>query len=235
MAPSITTIESDNADVEGRSMGSNNRSVTRTRVFIVDSEPVYRLGLATLLAHEPAFEVAGHVGTRAEAILGVVGARPDVVILDVSLDDGDGTTLIADILKSQNCNRFLVISNILTANRVQQTLAAGAGSYLSKRTAIAEILKALAVVSEGGLYLPPEIVRLSQTGPSHKMLTRRENELLLLVARGHTYDQMARLLGVQIETVKTHMKQMQRKFGKNSRTEVIAYGLKLGLIDPSQL
>lgn len=205
------------------------------RVFLVDSEPVYRLGLATLLTHEPTFELAGHVDNCSEAKSAIALAKPDVVILDVALSDGDGTSLIIDSTRSGHCRNFLVISAIATASRVQQALAAGAGSYLSKRTSIAEILKTLAVVAGGGVYLPPEMVRLSQSGPSHKALTKRESQLLLLVARGHTYEQMAQILGVQLETIKTHMKQMQKKFGKNSRTEVIAHGLRNGLIDPSQL
>ena len=207
----------------------------RKRVLVVDSEPVFSLGLATILSRSPHLEVIGHASTGAEARSFLSSIDADLVSVDITLDDIDGVELLKKIRNETSSRNFVILTSCSNPLDVGRAMAAGARSYLLKRSPIPEILYAFSTVAEGGTFLPPSAARLLANQPIGKALTKRESELLILVSRGHTYEQMALMLGVQIETIKTHMKHLKLKFGKKSRAEIVAASLKQGLIDVSHL
>ena len=199
-----------------------------TRVLIVDDHPVFRDGLAGLLATLPDVEVAGTAGTAEEALAGLHDTAPDIVLMDINLPGASGVEATRGVLAAAPATAVLVVSMVDDDDSVFAALAAGARGYVLKGASAGEITAALRTVAAGGAVFGAGIAsRLLATTPArssappsgHDELTAREREVLDLLADGASNRQIARSLGVSLKTVQNHVSRILDKLQAADRTQ----------------
>ena len=200
----------------------------RTRLFLVDDHSLFLSGLrAELGAH---LDIVGDAGDADAAIEGILATRPDVVLLDVHLPGGGGRAVLEAVLRVLPETRFLAISVSDAAEDVISVIRAGAGGYVTKSIAPADLVAAIRTVRDGDAVFSPRLAgfvldafrgRLAAPfDPELDQLTAREREVLRLIARGYAYKEIARRLEISIKTVESHVSAVLRKLQLSSRYEL---------------
>lgn len=196
-----------------------------TRVLIVDDHPVFRDGLAGLLATLPDVEIAGSVGTAPDALDAVHRFTPDVVLMDLNLPGGSGVEATRQIVAAAPSVAVLVVTMVDDDDSVLAALRAGARGYVLKGASAEEISAAVRTVATGGAVFGAAIAtRLAAPPPpqapaADSTLTPREAEVLSLLADGHSNKQIARTLGVSLKTVQNHVSRILDKLQAADRTQ----------------
>ena len=201
-----------------------------TRVLIVDDHPVFRDGLAGLLATLPEVEVAGTAGTAEEALAVLSETMTDVVLMDINLPGASGVEATRRVTQIAPATAVLVISMVDDDDSVFAALAAGARGYVLKGATAAEITAALRTVAAGGAVFGAGIASrmLATTSaqrsgpdrlPPQDDLTTREREVLDLLADGASNRQIARSLGLSLKTVQNHVSRILDKLQAADRTQ----------------
>ena len=200
-----------------------------TRVLIVDDHPVFRDGLAGLLATLPEVEVVGTAGTAEEALAALTETAPDVVLMDINLPGASGVEATRRATQIAPATAVLVISMVDDDDSVFAALAAGARGYVLKGATAAEITAALRTVAAGGAVFGAGIASrmlattsARRSGPDrlpHDDLTTREREVLDLLADGASNRQIARSLGLSLKTVQNHVSRILDKLQAADRTQ----------------
>jgi DNA-binding NarL/FixJ family response regulator len=200
------------------------------RVLIVDDHPVFRDGLAGLLATLPDVEIAGAAGTAQEALAVARDSSPDIVLMDINLPGASGVEATQAVLAAAPDIAVLVVSMVDDDDTVFAALAAGARGYLLKGASSAEITAALRTVAAGGAVFGAGIASrlLAKTpartpgpaaAPGQYNLTAREHEVLDLLADGASNKQIARSLGLSLKTVQNHVSRILDKLQAADRTQ----------------
>jgi DNA-binding NarL/FixJ family response regulator len=207
-----------------------NGGVMTTRVLIVDDHPAVRDGLAVRIAHEKDLEVCGEAANVADALQLVDSSRPDVVVVDIQLQSGDGLDLVKRIRMHDESIRILVWSVYSDHLYAQRALNAGALGYVNKQQTTGEIVEALRRVRDGKVYLSEETTEqlLGQAvGGAQSLqespiasLTDRELEVFRLIGEGATAAQLAKRLHLSRHTVDTHRQRIKLKLNLKSAEEV---------------
>lgn len=205
------------------------------RVLVVDDHPVVREGLISVLEDQPGLEVVGAAGSAEEALSLVRRLRPDVVLLDLELPGMGGITAIPYLLAGSAPPHVLVFTAYGTDDRVRGALEAGAAGYLLKGASGEEIARSVRAVYEGKTALEPRIAartlpRLRSSTRRRGLLTRREREVLELVAQGLANKEIASRLGISERTVKFHIASIMGKLGAENRAQATALALQRGLL-----
>ena len=198
-----------------------------TRVLIVDDHPVFRDGLAGLLATLPEVEIVGMAGTAEEALAAVSLAAPDVVLMDINLPGASGVEATRQATQVAPATAVLVISMVDDDDSVFAAMAAGARGYVLKGASAAEITAALRTVAAGGAVFGAGVAsRLLARTPAQPSvpgrpddLTTREREVLDLLADGASNRQIARSLGLSLKTVQNHVSRILDKLQAADRTQ----------------
>ena len=197
------------------------------RVFIVEDHELFASGIKTELGE--GFEVVGHAGTVKEAVDGVLGTEPDVVLLDVHLPDGSGASAAESVLAEREDVRFLALSVSDAAEDVIAVIRAGARGYVTKSISPAELADAIRRVHEGDAVFSPRLAGFvldafsgagSSGDPELDQLTPREREVLRYIARGYSYKEIASELSISGRTVESHVSAVLRKLQLTSRYEL---------------
>jgi DNA-binding NarL/FixJ family response regulator len=171
------------------------------------------------------FELVGHAATVDAAVDGVMKAKPDVVLLDVHLPDGSGTSVV------ERCPdvRFLALSVSDAADDVIAVIRAGARGYVTKSISPEDLADAIRRVHEGDAVFSPRLAgfvldafagRAPSIDPELDQLTSREREILRYIARGYAYKEIAAQLHISVKTVETHVSSVLRKLQLTSRYEL---------------
>jgi DNA-binding NarL/FixJ family response regulator len=200
------------------------------RVLIVDDHPIFRDGLAGLLATLPEVEIAATAGTAEEALAALTRTSPDVVLMDINLPGTSGVEATRRVSQIAPAVAVLVISMVDDDDSVFAALAAGARGYVLKGASADEITAALRTVAAGGAVFGAGIasrllasrpVRLSGPASASQQhdLTAREREVLDLLAEGASNRQIARSLGVSLKTVQNHVSRILDKLQAADRTQ----------------
>jgi DNA-binding NarL/FixJ family response regulator len=205
------------------------------RILVVDDHPIVRQGLVAALEDEADFQVVASAGSAEEALSLAARHRPDLILLDLELPGASGVEAIPGLLAAGPGTRILVFTAYDTDDRVLDAVRAGAGGYLLKGAAVAEIAAAIRTVAGGGTALAPTAAaRLANAvraprgaGP----LTVREREVLRLIAQGLPGKQIAGTLGITERTVKFHTAALIRKLGADNRAQAVALAARRGLLD----
>jgi DNA-binding NarL/FixJ family response regulator len=201
-----------------------------TRVVIVDDHPVFREGLAGLLATLPEVEVAGTVGTAEQALAAIKETAPDVVLMDINLPGASGVEATRRAAQIAPATAVLVVTMVDDDDTVFAALAAGARGYVLKGASAAEIAAALRTVAAGGAVFGAGVATrlLAQTPrqpagpptqPGPDDLTPREREVLDLLAQGESNQRIARSLGISLKTVQNHVSRILDKLQAADRTQ----------------
>jgi len=206
-------------------------------VLVVEDEPQTRARLARVVAEEPRFRLLAAVATLADAEANIETHSPQVLLLDLGLPDGNGVSLIHRLRQGRHCPEILVISVMGDESSVMMAIQAGAGGYLLKDSGDSNIVAAIDQLLAGGAPLSPSIAvhlmrRLqSARGESNSpILSTKELELLKLIAKGLTYEEVAVLMGLRYNTVASYAKDLYRKLQVHSRSEAVFEAMQLGLV-----
>ena len=194
------------------------------RVFLVEDHELFASGVRNELGHE--FALVGHAGSVAEAVAEIPKAKPDVVLLDVHLPDGNGPQVVEALPDV----RFLALSVSDAAEDVIAVIRAGARGYVTKSISPPELADAIRRVHEGDAVFSPRLAGFvldafaGQTvpaiDPELDQLTPREREVLRYIARGYAYKEIARELHISAKTVETHVSAVLRKLQLTNRYEL---------------
>jgi len=218
------------------------------RVMLVDDHEVVRVGLRTFLETQEGIRVVAEATNGAEAIQRAAEICPDVILMDISMPEMDGIQATRRLKEANAPCPVLVLTVHEDKQYFFQMLAAGASGYLSKRAAPDELVAAIQAVADGLVYLQPSLARwlledyrrLSQhlTTPAPTtdapsgldVLTRRERQVLELVAEGLTNPQIGERLGISPKTVARHRERIMAKLNLHSRTELVKFAIRAGLV-----
>lgn len=204
-------------------------------LLIADDHPVVRDGLSSMFARDPEFEVLGEAADGAEAVRLAEALGPDVVLMDLRMPGMDGVAAIAELARRGIAARVLVLTTYDTDSHVLPAIEAGATGYLLKDAPRAELLRAVRAAAHGEATLAPSVaarlmrrVRTPAPGP----LSRRELEVLELVASGATNREAAARLFITEATVKTHLLNIYAKLGVGDRAAAVTEAFNRGLLTP---
>jgi two-component system response regulator DevR len=209
-----------------------------TRIALVDDHEVVRRGIAELLESEPDFEVAAEAGSVGEALAYIPQARPEVVVLDVRLPDGNGIELCRDLLSTLPGLRCLILTSFSDDEALFNAIMAGASGYVLKQVLGSDLLSALRTVAAGESLLDARTTeallarlrrRQEQADPLRE-LTQQERAVLELIGEGQTNRQIAEQMFLAEKTVKNYVSQLLAKLGMQRRTQaaVLATELRKG-------
>lgn len=202
----------------------------RIRILLVDDHVMVRMGLVSLLADEPDFEVVGQArnGVEAEALF--ADQRPDVTLMDGILPDLHGTEVVRRILERHPSAAMIMISINETAEDVHLAMSAGARGYVPKSYDQDVIIRAIRVVAAGGRFLPPELELRLRERNATVTLSHRELEVLRLIAKGNANKEIADELKLSGNTVKTHIARILDKLEAPDRTRAVTMAIERGLL-----
>lgn len=206
-------------------------------VLIADDHAIVRKGIRALLATEPGIEIVGEAENGRQAIAEASRLEPDVILMDLVMPEMDGIAAIRRVTAHQPQIRILVLTSFATDDKVFPAIKAGALGYLLKDSGPEELIQAIRQVCEGESFLHPvvarkllqELTRPSRQPPTSDPLTKREVEVLQLVAQGHSNQEIAADLTISGATVRTHVSNILSKLHLASRTQAALYALREGL------
>jgi DNA-binding NarL/FixJ family response regulator len=216
--------------------------MSRIRVLIADDHAILREGLRALLKLADDIEVVGEASDGRQAVERSAALSPDVILMDVNMPGLGGMEATLEIRRAQPEVKILVLTQYEDREYIRRFLQAGVSGYILKRSAGAELTSAIRAASRGGLVLDPEIAKeaLRDSGPAgeartgtaspYDALTDREKQVLKLVAEGHSNKEVAELLGVSVKTAMSHREHLMEKLDLHSRTELIKFALREGVI-----
>ncbi|MFP4437819.1 MAG: response regulator [Chloroflexaceae bacterium] len=208
------------------------------RVLIVDDHAIARQGLRAVLRVLPDMELAGEARNGQEAIAAVKTLQPDVVLMDLVMPEMDGVTAITTLKQMLPNLPIIVLTTFSETDLVIGAVQGGADGYLLKDVEVEELAQAIRTVKSGQPYLHPEATRHLLQATSRPLeqaperLTKREQEVLTLLARGYTNRQIADSLTITEKTVSVHVSNLLNKLELTSRTQAALYATRVGLVVP---
>jgi two-component system, NarL family, response regulator LiaR len=209
----------------------------RIRILIADDHAVVRHGLRALIATEPDLELVGEAADGIEAVQLTASLHPDVILLDMAMPRKNGLEAIYDIKRDDPQARILVLTSFAEDDQIFPAIKAGATGYLLKDAAPRELLQAIREVERGDVSLHPaiarklvsELKRPPELPPAEEPLTEREAQVLALVARGLSNQEIADQLVIGERTVRTHVSNILGKLHLANRTQAALYAQREGL------
>lgn len=209
----------------------------RVRVLVADDHPLYREGVVRAIKARSDLELIGQARDGREALAEARRLIPDVALLDVRMPAMTGPQVLGALREKGLSTSVLFLSASIDSETAYQAIAAGANGYLSKDSSAEQICDAVAAVARGATVLAPEV----QSGlaaqikrrelPSQLTLTDREQEVLRLIACGHSAPAIAGQIHLSPATVKTHLQNLYAKLGVSERAAAVAEGMRHGLLD----
>ncbi len=214
------------------------------RVAVADDQELVRTGFSMILGSEADIEVVGGASNGREAVELCRRTRPDVVLMDIRMPEMDGITATRELLADADQHtRVLILTTFDLDEYVYDAVAAGASGFLLKDTPADDLVKAVRIVASGDALLAPSVTRRLierftsetssyATAPGLDELTERETEVLSLMARGHSNQEIANLLFLGETTVKTHVSRVLMKLGVRDRVQAVIAAYESGLVRP---
>jgi DNA-binding NarL/FixJ family response regulator len=203
-----------------------------TSIFIVDDHYMVIEGIRSLLQPEKKIEWMGHAMTAASCLAFLQQEQPDVILMDVNLPDKSGIELCREVKEKYPHISIIGLSSFNQQSFIQKMLEHGASGYVLKNATREEIVEAIEAVAEGRKFLSYEAAQTVKKNEDSKMpvLTRREKEVLTLIAEGLTNHEVADKLFISTTTVDTHRKNLLEKFGVNNTAVLIRLAAKYQFI-----
>jgi DNA-binding NarL/FixJ family response regulator len=208
-------------------------------VLLLEDEKPARDHLSAAIKIHPELRLVDAVATCHEAIDALGEHQPDILVSDLGLPDGNGVKVIREARRLYPNIEVLVVTMYGDEAHVVEALEAGASGYLLKRQAFEEIGDAIISVLRGESAISPEVARYllkrfnatSQSATPENPLTERESEVLKWIAKGYSYDEIANILEVSANTIRTHIRSIYRKLEVSSRSEAVFEASSLGFLD----
>jgi two-component system response regulator NreC len=216
--------------------------VTPIRLLVADDHAVLRAGLRMLLEVQHDMSVAGEAGDGAEVLQKARDLQPDVVLMDLSMPGPHSGEVIRQVLRACPKTRVLVLTMHDDPAYLASAMAAGAAGYVVKKVADSELLSAIRAVHAGRTFVDltqslgstphPVASRARAKAERPKDLSRREREVLRLLAQGYSNPQIATQIKVSVKTVETHRTRLSAKLGLKGRAELYRFAVESGILAP---
>lgn len=210
----------------------------KIRVFLADDHAVLRDGLRSLLDASPDMTVVGAAANGADAIREIENLRPDVAVLDISMPQLDGIRAAEIVRDRCPATKVVMLSVASDADSIYRAFQAGAAGYLLKSSAGREVVQAVRAVHLGKRYLSDQVTDAVVEGYGHELqgispmesLSRRERQILQLLADGRSAPEIARLLSLSPRTVETYRARMMEKLEIKDFRELMLFAVKQGIV-----
>lgn len=207
------------------------------KVLLIDDHEMVRLGVSSYLSIQPDIEVIGEAENGKIGYQKAIDLRPDVIMMDLVMDVMDGIESTKAIMNDWPEAKIIIVTSFIDDEKVYPALEAGAASYILKTSTAREISEAIRSTYKGESILETEVTAKMMTRLSKKQkhvlhddLTKRENEILLLIAQGNSNQEIANTLFITLKTVKTHVSNILAKLDVDDRTQAAIYAFKHNLI-----
>lgn len=208
------------------------------KVMLVDDHAVVRMGFKLLLESASDIKVVAEAESGEQSVRLYVEHQPDVVVMDITMPGIGGLEAIERIMAKDNHARILVLSAHEDSVHPKRVLAAGALGYLTKRSAAEELIKAIRTVAGRKMYLEANIAQqmaiqqLSGDANPVDVLSAREFEVFIALAKGNTTNEIAETLNLSPRTVGTHLYNIKQKLGASTSADLALMAMRCGLIEP---
>ena len=202
----------------------------KIKILLADDHSVVRMGLKALFGCEPGFSVVGEAEDGLQAVELARALAPDVVVMDLMMPKLNGVKAIRRIKAMGIEARVLVLTSYGTTDEVAQAVAAGATGVIVKDATNDEIIDAIRRVAHGDSVFSPEIANTINCPSAPNSLTTRQMEILLMVAKGLSNPEIARMFGISVDGVKNHLNAIFSKIDASNRTEAVAIALRKHLL-----
>lgn len=209
------------------------------RVVLADDHSLFRAGIQALLTQIDGVDVIGEADNGRKALELVRANTPDVVLMDIAMPEMNGLETASRVTKEFPGVRVIMLSMHAGEEYVMQALRAGASGYLLKDAATSELELAVRAVARGETYLTPTIskrviddylMRTTGTSNSTDQLTKRQREILQLIAKGYTSKEMAQMLNLSPKTIETHRTQLMKQLDIHDVAGLVRYAIRVGLV-----
>jgi two-component system response regulator NreC len=214
----------------------------KIQVMLVDDHAVVRAGLRMMLESEADFDICSEASTASEAIVKTAQDKPDVILMDIGLPDMTGIDATKEIKRAFPEIPVVALTIHEDEEYFFKMLDAGASGYVPKRAAPEELLSAIRAAYSGEVYLYPSLAKLlvrdflsqQQESAANTLngLTAREEEVLALLAEGESNTEIAEKLTISPKTVARHRENIMNKLNLHSRTDLVKYAIRKGIIEP---
>ncbi len=202
-----------------------------TKVFIVDDHYMVVEGIRSLLQNEKGIEWTGHAMNAASCLAFLQRQQPDIILMDINLPDKNGIDLCKEVKEKYPSVFIIGLSTFNQQSFIQKMMDSGASGYVLKNATQEELMEAISVVIKGKIYFSDEASQvLTKSDANPILLTRREKEVLELIAEGLTNNEIAQKLFVSPTTIDTHRKNLLAKFGVRNTASLIRDATKLQFI-----
>ena len=210
-------------------------------MLLADDHPIVRDGLKAILEAEPDIEVVGEAASGQEAAEMVGRLKPDIIIMDLAMPGMSGIEATRHIKQQNPDIKIMALTMHDSDEYFFQVINAGASGYFVKGGSSADLVSALRTVGQGDVFLYPSVatklvsdyltrVRTGKDRGSFEGLTEREREVMRLLAEGRSNQEIADLLVLSVSTVQTHSAHILAKLGLHSRTELVRFAIRQGII-----
>lgn len=208
------------------------------RVLIVDDHEMVRLGISSFLKIQNDIEVVAEAENGLQAYDQALKFQPDIILMDLVMDVMDGIEASQKIIQVWPEARIIILTSFLDDEKVYPALEAGAKSYILKTSSAEEIVQAIRMTASGESFMQEEVTQKilhqedqQKQGALHDELTKREIEVLQLIAKGYTNQAIADTLFISLKTVKTHVSNILAKLQVDDRTQATIYAFQHDLVD----
>jgi len=217
--------------------------VSKVRVLLADDHTLVRAGIRSLLESIDGVEVVAESGDGREALELIARHRPDVALLDIGMPELNGLEVAKRVARESPRTRVVILSMHADPSYVHQALRAGASGYLLKGAAVAELPLALRAVMRGESYLTPKVSKHvvdgflregeDEPGPLEG-LTKRQCEILQLIAEGRATKEIAKILDVSVKTVETHRARLMERLDIRDVPGLVRFAIRAGLVSSDE-
>jgi two-component system, NarL family, response regulator NreC len=220
---------------------------SRIRVMVADDHAILRSGLRLLVNAQADMEVVSEAPDGEHAVRAARETKPDVALMDLTMPGAGGMRALQEIVRDCPKTRVLVLTMHDDPAYLRSVLSAGASGYVLKRSVDAELLTAIRAVHRGGTFVDPGLANIlvqdvlaKKSGKARSkrpvnILSERELQVLKLVARGYSSQQIAKQILVGVKSVETYRSRLAEKLGLRTRSDVIRFAVQMGLLTPETL
>lgn len=203
-----------------------------TRIAVAEDERIVRWALAEALGKTAGFEIVGQAGTVEDTLALIRRTKPDVLVLDTTIPDHSGFDVLAEVRELDGGPLVVVLAPFTEPEYAARAIRAGAHGYVAKSADPEELIHAIRAVVRGEQVMPPAVEKLLAAGGGHpaNALTKREVEVMEMLARGMTNREIAHHLDIGIKTVDTHRGHLMKKLGLRNNAELARFAVKHGYV-----
>jgi DNA-binding NarL/FixJ family response regulator len=210
--------------------GSDTEVKKSFTVLVADNHPVVREGLVALINRQPDMRVIAEAGNGRQAVEAFFAQRPDIALLDLRMPMLDGIDAVISICEKDPAARIAIVTSYQDEEDIYRALRAGAQGYILKDAPVDQLVECIHAVGEGRTWIPPQVGAKLAKRIADRELTRRESEVLHVVAAGKSNKDIGSALDISEATVKVHMTHILEKLKVSGRTEAINVAVRRGLV-----